>query len=293
MFPELQDIFSTLNVASCVLDAEAIGYNKETGQLLAFQETMTRRRKHNIGAKAIEVPIRFYVFDVLKVDDNELLSEKMQDRKDVLKSLFAKNEVLLETPYIVTSSAEETRKKHIQYLAEGLEGAVMKQVDSQYVSGRKGWNWVKIKEAEGTTGKLTDTLDVIVMGYYTGRGKRSQFGIGALLTGVLNNENNQVVTIGKIGTGLTEEQLVVVKKLCDENAVSEMPKQYSVPKTLLPDVWISPSVVVEVAADELTKSPNHTAKVATRFPRMVQIRNDKSWEQATTLQEVASISIAK
>jgi DNA ligase 1 len=173
-----------------------------------------------------------------------------------------------------------------------LEGAVMKQVDSHYVSGRKGWNWVKIKEAEGTNGKLSDTLDCIVMGYYVGRGKRNAFGIGALLVGVLDTSSQQVVTIAKIGTGLSDEQLQLMKQMCDQHAAAEKPSAYVVAELLQPDVWVKPALVLEIAADELTNSPNHSAKVALRFPRLIKVRDDKSWEQATTTVELAQIKVA-
>lgn len=292
MFPELQDIFSKLNASACIVDGEAIGYNKETGKLLPFQETITRRRKHDIGEKAASVPIRFYIFDLIKVENNVLLEQPLRARKELLKSLFKDNEVFLHAPYIITDSAEKTRTEHTRFLAEGLEGAVMKQLDSHYVGGRKGWNWVKIKEAEGTTGKLSDTLDCVVMGYYVGRGKRSAFGMGALLVGVLDQQQQQVLTIAKIGTGLSDEQLATIKKQCDQYAVAEQPPTYVVDKNLVPDVWVEPAIVLEIAADELTHSPIHTAELALRFPRLIRVRDDKSWEQATTLGEVKQITIA-
>lgn len=292
MFPELQDIFSKLSASACIVDGEAIGYNKETGKLLPFQETITRRRKHDIGEKAASVPIRFYIFDLIKLEKQVLLDQPLRARKELLKNLFKDNEVFLHTPFIITESAEKTRIEHNQFLAEGLEGAVMKQLDSHYVGGRKGWNWVKIKEAEGTTGKLSDTLDCVVMGYYVGRGKRSAFGMGALLVGVLDQQQQQVLTIAKIGTGLSDEQLATIKKQCDDHAVQTQPGSYQVDKNLYPDIWVEPAIILEVAADELTHSPIHTAGLALRFPRLIAVRQDKGWEQATTLDEVKQITIA-
>lgn len=149
-----------------------------------------------------------------------------------------------------------------------------------------------MKEAEGTTGKLSDTMDVIVMGYYYGRGKRAEFGIGAFLVGVLDEKTQQVLTLAKIGTGLTEETLAEVKKRCDALVVPEQPPVYIVQKMLIPDVWCSPELVVEVAADELTTSPIHSAGQALRFPRFIKFRDDKKWDEATTLEELKSIKIA-
>ncbi|HEX7018146.1 MAG TPA: ATP-dependent DNA ligase [Patescibacteria group bacterium] len=291
MFPELNAAIDQLNVETAVLDGEAIGYNRETGEIVTFQETSTRRRKHEIEETAKKVPLRFYIFDVLALNGKSLLPLPLRERKDVLHNLFKENEVLYKTPSITTSDPEVLRNFHNQQLAKGLEGAVIKQIDSPYQSGRKGWSWVKIKEEEGATGKLKDTLDVVVMGYYFGRGKRTGFGIGAILVGVKNEgQEKPFVTIAKIGTGLSDEQLREMKRRLDELAVTEQPKEYDVSKALVPDVWAAPDLVIEVAADELTKSPNHSAGVALRFPRLVKIREDKSAEQATTVSELDSLS---
>lgn len=292
MFPELDQAAQVLNCDSCVLDTEAIGYDPKTGKLVEFQKTMTRKRKHNVDETAQAVPIRFYVFDVLELDKKALLDKKLRERKDLLKRLFDNNEVFFKTEYILTNDPDKLRSFHEEQLANGLEGAVMKKVDAAYISGRKGWSWVKIKEEEGSQGKLSDTLDVVVMGYYAGRGKRSQFGIGAVLVGVIDDKEN-IKTVAKIGTGLTEDQLKEMKQKCDEIAIEDKPENYLIHKNLIPDAYCQPSIVIEVAADEITKSPTHSAGVALRFPRMLQFRTDKSFEQITTQSELSGISHLK
>lgn len=292
MFPELERAGKILKCDSCVLDSEAIGFDPRTNKLVEFQKTMTRKRKHNIGQSAKEVPIRFYVFDVLELDKKSEINKPLRERKGLLKSLFNKNEVFFQTKHLLTSDPVILRNFHEQQLKKGLEGAVMKKSDSTYLSGRKGWSWVKIKEEEGSHGKLSDTLDLVVMGYYVGRGKRSQFGIGAVLVGVIDGQEN-IKTIAKIGTGLTEEQLVLMKKICDERKINKQPRNYQVHKNLLPDTWVRPEIVIEVAADEITKSPTHSAGVALRFPRMLKFREDKSLEQITKVEELPSISHLK
>lgn len=288
MFPELLTLENYVTASQLVLDSEAIGYDVTSGKLLPFQETITRKRKHDIAEAAQQVPMRFYIFDVLFRDSVGYLQKPLHERKGVLEDVISENSTFILAPVLRTSDPIALRQYHEELLAEGLEGAVIKKVDSHYQSGRKGWNWVKIKEEEGTSGKLKDTLDVVIMGYYFGRGKRSQFGIGALLAGVLGSDNT-VQTIAKIGTGLSEQQLAEFKVQCDELAVLEKPKTYQVHEMLVPDVWVSPSMVIEVAADEITKSPTHTAGVALRFPRLISRRVDKSWEDATTVEELASL----
>jgi len=328
MFPELIQAANQLSCKSCILDAEAIGFNPDTGKLLPFQDTITRKRKHGVAEQATSVPIRFYVFDILAVDDESLLDERLDTRKERLTSLLGKPEVvglseqksddnnfnnknpLKNTFFITTSDPSELKEFHESQLGDGLEGAVIKKIDSKYRSGRKGWRWVKIKEEEGSRGKLSDTVDCVVMGYYFGRGKRAEFGMGALLVGVIDNGKDEkknenisseplVKTIAKIGTGLSDVQLVEIKKLADDskfvkNSTSidnnqTFPSNYVVDKNLYPDVWVEPNIVVEIAADEITRSPIHSAGKALRFPRLVKVRGDKDWGQATTLKELDSI----
>ncbi len=286
MFPELADLAKQIK-HNCILDSEAIGIDKKTHTFVAFQETITRKRKHGVDQAAQDLPIRFYVFDVLAIDDQVLIDLPLKQRKLVLQELFTDNQFLEKTNFIVTKDPQELQDYHEQQLKLGLEGAVMKKTTSLYRSGRKGWRWVKIKEEAGTRGKLKDTLDLIVMGYYVGRGKRTDFGLGAFLVGVLDND--EVKTVAKIGTGLKDEQLKQLQERSQVLKAEKMPALYQVPKELVPDVWLKPSLVVEIAADEITKSPLHSAKLALRFPRLVKFRDDKAWEDATTLAELKHI----
>lgn len=288
MFPELARLGEYTLADSLILDSEAIGFDPKTGKLLPFQETMTRKRKHDISEMSQSVPLKFFVFDVLLVDGKSLISEKLRERKDVLSKVFKKNELFNQTEFITTSDPKELQTYHEQQLGGGLEGVVIKQVVAPYQSGRKNWYWVKLKEKAGTNGKLSDTLDCVVLGYYFGRGKRTAFGIGAFLVGVLDAEN-KFVTIAKIGTGLSDEQFKELKQRADKITSKEMPSEYVVAKELQPDVWVSPEIVVEVAADELTRSPLHSANYALRFPRLIKFRDDKSWEEATTMTEVENL----
>lgn len=291
MFPEIEQIAKQLNAESCILDSEAIGFDPLTNQLLPFQQTITRKRKHDISSKSETVPICFYCFDLMYLNGQPLLSEPLSKRKQLLNQVLAESIHLKQTKYIDTKDANQLRQFHQQQLAEGLEGVVIKKIDSDYVSGRKGWRWAKIKESEGERGKLSDSLDCVVMGYYLGKGKRADFGIGAFLVGVLAS-NGVVKTVAKIGTGLTDEQFQLLKESCDNLRTESKPGVYDVPKLLYPDVWVSPALVVEIAADELTNSPVHTAGQALRFPRLVKFRTDKEWTDATTIKELKEIVVS-
>lgn len=289
MVPELEQLEKSMHADSAILDGEAIGYDPQTDSLVAFQQTITRKRKHQVTEQAAAVPFRFFFFDVLEVDGKPLVDQPLSERKQRLATLFDDNQTFRKTYYEQIDDPKKIRQFHKAQLVAGLEGIIAKQVDSQYRGGRKGWRWVKMKEEEGSRGKLSDTIDCIVMGYYVGKGKRSAFGIGAILVGIIDAETDMVKTVTKIGTGLTDEQFREMKQRVDQVATDKKPVNYEVPKELTPDVWANPQVVIEVAADEITDSPMHTAGVALRFPRLVSFRDDKDWEAATTVAEVIQI----
>lgn len=287
MFPELFEMGNWIKGGEAVLDAEAVGINIKTGKILPFQMTITRKRKHGIEKAAGAIPLRFYVFDILKKDSKTLIKEPYYKRREILKGTVKNNKVLVIDESHHTDDPVVVHKFHEEFLKEGFEGAVIKKWDGEYLPGRQGWNWVKIKESEGKTGKLKDTLDLIVMGYYRGRGKRAGFGLGAFLVGIRMDES--VLTIAKIGTGLSDEQFHELKRRLDKLTVKEKPKEYEVNKALEADVWVRPGLVVEIAADELTKSPTHSAGVALRFPRLVKFRDDKDFSGVTTIKELEGI----
>lgn len=286
-FPELPEAVKLFGNHDLILDCEAVGFDPKSGKLLPFQETIQRKRKHDVESYAASIPLRFFVFDILYLDGKSLLRLSLKDRKELLHSLLPTESVFVEAPFIITDSADILREFHTKQLSLGLEGAVIKKFDSVYQPGRKGWSWVKFKEEEGSEAKLSDTIDAVVMGYWYGKGKRNQFGVGAFLIGVILGE--KIVTLSKVGTGLVDDQWRELKTRCESLVTVTMPTAYDVPKSLIPDVWVDPSIVVEVAGDELTKSPTHTAGVALRFPRLVRFRDDKKAEQITTVEELASI----
>jgi len=289
MFPELARAGEQIAAREVILDSEAVGYDPRTGKQVPFQLTITRKRKHGVGAASGEVPLKFNVFDILYRDGESLLERSLEERRKILKEVVGGVGPLVVDEELVTEKPEEIRRFHARMLKEGLEGAMVKKAEGKYLPGRQDWNWVKFKESEDSRAKLADTLDVVVMGYYRGRGKRVQFGLGALLVGVRDEE--KLVTIAKIGTGLTDEQFRQVYTKLQSLVTETMDKRYVVSKSLVPDVWVEPALVVEVAADEVTRSPSHSSGLALRFPRMVRIREDKDLSGVTSVQEVREISV--
>ena len=288
MYPELDHITSQIDADDVILDSEAVGYDPKTGNLIPFQETVTRKRKHDVGGVSKTVPLRFFVFDILYKDGKDLMNTPLSKRRAILEETIRKGDVLSISPHIVTSDVEELRAYHDEQIKKGLEGAVVKKWESTYDPGRKGYHWVKFKEEDGKTGKLTDTVDCLVMGYYKGEGKRAGFGIGAFLVGVKKGET--FVTLTKIGTGVTDDLWKQLRKVFSRQSSAIRPKEYKeVEKALEPDVWIDPSIVVEIAADDITVSPIHAAGYALRFPRLIRIRDDKSPQQVTTVSEIKTM----
>lgn len=293
MFPELKKLFEFTDSKELILDSEAVGVNVEMKTMANFQTTMTRRRKHDIENLSAKVPIKFYIFDILFADGTNIMDLTYEKRREILGKLFKKNDLFIVDDYIVTTDPGEIEKYVNLKIKQGLEGIMVKKYDSAYVPGRLGWRWVKMKQESGANSKLADTVDCIVMGYSGGRGKRAGFGVGQFLVGVVDfasgGHDFVVKTVTKVGTGLTDEQFKELKKRLTALETLQKPKEYEVHKNLTPDYWVIPKLVVEVSADEITKSPTHTAGLALRFPRLVNFRDDKSPSQATTISEVKKL----
>lgn len=308
MFPELDKLGESINADEVILDAEAMGYDPETGRLLPFQQTIQRKRKHGIEELSKSIPLKFFAFDILYKDEESLIRRPLGERYQILHQTIKDSQLIEATEFILTESADQIRAKHADLLAQGLEGAMVKRHDGIYNPGRKGWTWVKFKEAEGSAAKLSDTVDALVMGLYVGKGKRTEFGVGAFLIGIRTEmnkgdkvtkwhstgasdgfEEGKFYTISKVGTGLTDEQWRELAAKSLGLRTESKPKEYEVDKNLEPDVWLSPGLIVEIAADEITKSPIHTAGLALRFPRLVCFREDKSPEQVTSISELEQI----
>jgi len=290
MFPDLvKSVFKEVKAQEAILDCEAIGYNPKNGKFLPFQETIKRKRKYEVGKTAKEVPLKFFCFDILLKDGKQLLKMPFSKRRKILEKILPKkNKTIILSPQIVTDDPEELRAYHDEQIKKGLEGVVVKRWEGVYEPGRRGYNWVKFKQEETKKGGgLSDTIDCLVMGYYRGRGKRAEFGIGAFLVGV--GKDDQFLSVSKIGTGLSDKMWREMEKRCSEIKVDKPPKQYKVDKNLTPDVWCQPSLIVEIQADNITRSPVHTAGMALRFPRLVRFRDEKKPSQVTSLKELKKL----
>ncbi len=294
MFPELSEIGKYVNCSEVILDSEAVGMDPEMKKFADFQTTMKRRRVHQISVTCEAVPLSFQVFDVLYCDGKNMMNEPYYKRRKLLENIISKeNNLLVVDAMVVTEDPEVINNEYRKKIKDGLEGIFIKKYDSKYVSGRTGWRWVKMKQGEEAVGKLSDTVDCVVMGYTVGKGKRASFGLGQFLVGVVDPPSRKatvgegrILTLTKIGTGLTDEEFRELAIRLKRLEVREKPKEYEAHKNYTPDFWVEPKFVVELAGDDLTKSPIHTSGYALRFPRLVKFREDKSVKEATTLQEI-------
>jgi len=283
MFPELVAAAAALKVRSVILDGEAIAYNPDSEEYVPFQETTARRRKENIEEFAEQAPMRAFVFDVMFRDGSDLTQLPYERRFEIVQELLGGSDTLLTAPLTRTDSAEELTRELLDNISRGLEGVVAKRLESPYQAGARNFNWVKLKR--NTSGQLNDTIDVVLLGSFRGKGKRAEFGSGALLAGVYDGDKDQFVTISKLGTGLSDQGWREIHERLAKLEVPEKPARVS--SSFVPDAWLEPAIVVEVLADEITPSPRHTAGFALRFPRIVSFRTaDKKPEDATSLREI-------
>jgi DNA ligase-1 len=291
MFPELTEaVKKQIKAKTIILDSEALAYNPESEEFLPFQETTKRRRKHGIEEMAKSLPLKAFVFDILYKDGESLIDLPLTKRMEILKQVLPEDDVLIRTKNQTVRNAKALSLLLEDAISKGLEGLVIKKLESPYEAGARNFNWVKLKRH--SSGELNDTIDCVILGYVSGKGKRTAFGAGALLVGVYDKEKDEFVSVSKIGTGLTDEEWKEVHKRADKISLEQKPARVS--SNIVPSVWIEPKIVIEVLADEITRSPIHTAgKTATepgyalRFPRLVSFRDaDKKAEDATSVVEL-------
>jgi DNA ligase-1 len=294
MFPDIAAALrQEFSARSAILDGEALAVNVETGEFHPFQVTVQRKRKQRIDEMAEELPLHLVVFDLLYIDGKDLTHQSYVIRRaELSRRIKGGGRIQLSEGELV-ESPEQLQSFFDASLERGHEGAVAKRLDSGYEPGARNFNWIKLKRAYQS--ELNDTLDVVIIGYLRGRGYRVRFGIGSLLGAVYDDAIDTFKSVGKIGSGLSDENWIRMRELLDTERVEHKPAR--VDSRLVPDVWVEPKYVVTVLADEITRSPIHTAAMdeqgrglALRFPRVVGfIRDDKSAEDATTTKEISEM----
>jgi DNA ligase 1 len=288
-------------LVSCVLDGEAVAYDREKGQLLPFQILSSRQRK-DATLDSIKVQVIFVAFDLLFLNGKSLLHSTLSQRREALRSSF------MEVPgrFSFCTSFESTDTEEIgaflnDSVKGGCEGLMVKVLDgpeSVYEPSKRSLNWLKLKKdyLDG----LSDSFDLVVIGAWRGKGKRTGV-YGAYLLACYDPDNDEYQSVCKVGTGFSEEMLAQLTAAFDEKgcAVADKPSNVMAGESLDPDSWFAPeeSEVWEVMAADLSVSPVHMGAVgkadkskgiALRFPRFLRRRapDDKGPEAATTSTQI-------
>ena len=300
MFPDLvKAVRDEVHSNSIIFEGEALAFNESTFEYLPFQETIQRKRKHDIDKMAEELPLHLFVFDLLYNDGKDMLTEPYEKRREMIEKLLGKGKLITPTTKITTKSSKELDEFFAKSIENGLEGIVAKDLKAPYIAGARKFSWIKLKRSYRA--KLSDSLDLVILGYYLGRGSRAEFKFGGLLCGVYNKKRDMFETISRIGTGFTEAQMGELREKL--NKIKIMNKPARVDSLIEPDFWVEPTYIVTINADEITKSPMHTCGrsknnegtetgYALRFPRLVgehAIRQDKGPEDATSTSEVIEL----
>jgi DNA ligase-1 len=296
MFPDIcKAALNEIPANKIILEGEVMAYDVIANSFLPFQETIQRRRKHNVNEKSIELPVYLFAFDIMYVDGENYLIKPYLERRKKLESLVNGKGLLHVSEQKIIDNPKDLEHYFDNAIGEGLEGIVAKDLNSKYIAGARKFSWIKLKRSY--KGELSDTLDLAIVGYYLGKGFKAEFKFGGLLCAVYNDKKDVFETITRIGTGFTEQQLKEFKALLDKTKSKHKPAR--VISKIEPDFWVNPLYVIVVKADEITRSPMHTCGMekledgsevgyALRFPRIISdgIREDKKAENANTTKEI-------
>jgi DNA ligase-1 len=293
-FPDLAaGVLKEVKAKSVIMEGEAIAYNPLTEEFLPFQETTKRRRKYKIEETAKVLPLVCFAFDILYLNGEDITGKTEVERRKLLEKIVAKNNQTIKiAEQRIISTAKEIQEFFSEAISDGLEGLMIKKLDAPYKAGGRGFHWIKFKRA--SSGDLADTVDCVLLGIYSGKGKRTDFGVGGLLVGIYNDKDDVFETISRVGTGLTDEEFRKVHEIGKKLRLEHKPAR--VRSKIEPNYWVEPKEVLEIYADEITKSPIHTAGeedgigYALRFPRLVKFREaDKRPEDSTTVAEIKKL----
>ncbi len=293
-FPDVaKRLQKSIKAKEAIVEGECVAIDPNTGDMLPFQVISQRRgRKYEIERMTEEIPVTIFLFDLLFLNGRDLtLSPYLERRKELVKVIETSEHVVIAEQF-VTRDPKRLEQLMEEAVAAGCEGLVIKSVTDQstYQAGGRGWLWIKYKRSYKA--EVQDTFDLVPVGAFAGRGRRAG-SYGALLMAVYNEKDDVYETLCKLGSGFTDPDLAELPKMMEKNLIKH--RHPRVNSLMEPDVWFTPSVVLEVAADEITLSPLHTcgrdvirpgSGLALRFPRFTgKWRKDKSAEDATSSQE--------
>ncbi|KPJ50279.1 hypothetical protein AMJ40_03470 [candidate division TA06 bacterium DG_26] len=266
-FPELIEQLRKLPAERTLLEGEIVGVDP-AGKPLPFQHIMRRvTRVHQVQRAMKKIPIRLHLFDCLMVGDEMLVDSSYEIRwKTLLNTVPAD----LVASRLVPRSIVQASAFFQDACSKGHEGLMAKAMSSPYTPGTRGKSWLKIKFA--------DTLDVVILAADWGYGRRHNW-LSNYHLGVLDEESGEYVPVGKTFKGLRDDEF---QSLTERLLSIRTAERHNT-------VYVKPEIVVEVTYNEIQKSPHYPSEMALRFARITRIRNDKSSNQATTLQTLREL----
>jgi len=294
-YPDIvENIGNSLDVNEGIFEAEIVAINENTGEFLPFQELMHRRRKYKLKEAVLQYPITVNFFDVLYFDGKNCLNLKYSERRKILESSVKENNFAKLVPMAIVKNENEVEDFLENSINSGCEGLMLKILDAAYRAGTRGGNWLKLKREYRN--ELGDSLDLVVIGAYFGKGRRTGR-YGTLLLATYNPEKDNFPSICKVGTGFTDESLDQLYQILSNKVI--LKKNPRIDSEMEADVWFEPELVLEIVASEITLSPIHKtaldtirkgAGLALRFPKFTgKIRIEKGSEDASTDEEVYSL----
>jgi DNA ligase-1 len=293
-FPDVVETLAAgLGLREAILEGEVVAFDAAAGELRPFGEVMFRRRKHGIAEAVRDVPVGLFCFELLYADGQDLTMLSYPRRRAALAAAITVSDRLRLTTATEVDTPAALDAAFEQAVTDGCEGLVCKSVgpDSIYQAGARGWLWIKLKRDYRT--ELSDTVDLVVVGAFAGRGGL----YGALLLAAYDPAADVFRTVSKCGTGFSDADLAALPARLAPLARPQKPARVDARQE--PDVWFEPGLVLEILSAELTLSPNYTAAwgqikedrgLAMRFPRFTgRWRDDKAPEDATTTQELIDL----
>src|SRR3989475_117240 len=295
-FPEIvEGPRNAVRGRAVIMEGEAVPVDPNTGEFLPFQEVSRRRgRKTDVERMSKEFPVTLFAFDCLLRGDEDLTSRPYTERRTALEAVIKPTDGIRHSTVRVTDDVKQAEAFFDEALQAGCEGLMAKALDSTYDAGARGYKWIKFKREYSAA--LSDTIDLVIVGAFAGRGKRAG-AYGALLMAAYDKAKDMFRTVCKLGTGFDDATLAALPDRLAPHRVLHRPAR--VDSKLDADQWFEPAIVLEVLGAEITLSPVHTAGqdllrkgagLAIRFPRFTgNWREDKGPEDATSVQEITEM----